>query len=223
MMKSLLKALPISLLSLIALLSTSTIFPGCGGESEQYVVIETEYGNMKAKLFNDTPQHRDNFIKLVKENYYDGLIFHRVINGFMIQGGDPNSRSAAPGAPLGAGGPGYQVPAEIGKLHFKGALAAARNNNPEKASSGSQFYVVQGQAVNESLLNNLASQKGITYTDEQRKTYMQVGGTPQLDNEYTVFGEVVEGLDVIDKIAAVQTGQADRPVQDVKMTIKLAD
>jgi peptidyl-prolyl cis-trans isomerase B (cyclophilin B) len=195
----------------------------CGGETEQYVVIETEYGTMKAKLFNETPQHRDNFVKLVKENYYDDLIFHRVINGFMIQGGDPNSRNAAQGAPLGAGGPGYQIPAEIGKPHFKGALASARNNNPQKMSSGSQFYIVQGGPVDDNMLNAISSQRGITYTEEQRKKYKEMGGTPQLDNEYTVFGEVVEGLDVIDKIAAVQTGQGDRPVKDVKMKIKMAN
>jgi peptidyl-prolyl cis-trans isomerase B (cyclophilin B) len=141
----------------------------------------------------------------------------------MIQGGDPNSRNAAPGVPLGAGGPGYQIPAEIGKPHVKGALAAARTNNPEKASSGSQFYIVQGTIQNDGALNQIASQRGITYTADQLKKYKEIGGTPQLDNEYTVFGEVVEGLDVIDKIAAVQTGQGDRPVQDVKMKIKLAN
>lgn len=224
-MKPRLKTIFTSIPFAAALFITSALsmFSCNSGDKEQYVLIETDFGNMKAKLFNDTPQHRDNFIKLVKENYYDGLTFHRVINGFMIQGGDPNSRNAEIGAPLGAGGPGYQVPAEIGKPHFKGALAAARNNNPEKASSGSQFYIVQGRDVNEQVLNSMATQKGITYTDEQRKKYMQYGGTPQLDNEYTVFGEVVEGLDVIDKIAAVQTAAADRPVQDVTMKIKLVD
>jgi len=207
-----------------ALLCTLIIgFSSCSGEKNQYALIETDFGNMKVMLYNETPQHRDNFVKLVKEHYYDDLLFHRVINGFMIQGGDPNSKNAPPDAPLGAGGPGYQIPAEIGLPHIKGALAAARTNNPEKASSGSQFYLVQGTAQTERSLSNIAGQKGITYTPEQIKTYTERGGTPQLDNEYTVYGMVVEGLDVIDKIAAVQTNQANRPVQDVKMHIKLLD
>lgn len=223
-MKSLMKTLPVSTLCLLAFLSTISLgLASCGGDTAQYVMIETDFGNMKVKLYDETPQHRDNFVKLVKENYYDDLLFHRVISGFMIQGGDPNSKNAAPGTPLGAGGPGYQIPAEIGKPHIKGALAAARTNNPEKASSGSQFYVVQGTPQTENSLRGLAKQKGITYTEDELKRYTELGGTPQLDNEYTVFGEVVEGLDVIDKIAAVQTGQADRPVQDVKMKIRMAN
>jgi peptidyl-prolyl cis-trans isomerase B (cyclophilin B) len=215
---------PVSL-SALALLMVCTM-TSCGGESEQYVLIETEYGNMKAKLFNETPQHRDNFVKLVSEGFYNDLLFHRVINGFMIQGGDPNSKNAAPEAPLGAGGPGYQIPAEIGKYHFKGALAAARqgdNVNPEKKSSGSQFYVVQGSVQSDANIDNIAKMRSLTYSDEDRKRYTTDGGTPQLDGEYTVFGQVVEGLDVIDKIAAVQTGRGDRPVQDIKMQIKLVN
>jgi peptidyl-prolyl cis-trans isomerase B (cyclophilin B) len=211
--------------SALALLMVCTM-TSCNGEKEQYVVIETEYGNMKAKLFNETPQHRDNFIKLVNEGYYNDLLFHRVINGFMIQGGDPDSKGAAADTPLGGGGPGYQIPAEIGKYHFKGALAAARTGgavNPEKKSSGSQFYVVQGSVQSDAALDNISQSRGITYSAEDRQRYKSTGGTPQLDNEYTVFGQVVEGLDVIDKIAATQTGRGDRPVQDVKMQIKLAD
>ncbi len=226
-MKSLLKILPANTLFLLAfLVATSFGIISCGGEKEQYVLIETDFGNMKVKLYNETPQHRDNFVKLVKEKYYDDLLFHRIINGFMIQGGDPNSKNAAPGAPLGAGGPGYQVPAEIGKPHIKGALAAARTSdavNPQKMSSGSQFYIVHGSLQNENALINIARQKGITYTADDLKRYQELGGTPQLDNDYTVFGEVVEGLDVIDKIAAVQKGQGDRPVEDVKMRIKMAN
>jgi len=212
--------------TLVLLLAFGMTLSSCGGEKEHYVVIETEYGNMKAKLFNETPQHRDNFIKLVGEGFYNDLLFHRVINGFMIQGGDPNSKNANGTAPLGAGGPGYQIPAEIGKYHFKGALAAARqgdNVNPEKKSSGSQFYIVQGTIQSDAALDNVARQRGLTYSPEDRKQYKENGGTPQLDGEYTVFGQVVEGLDVIDKIAAVQTARGDRPVQDVKMQIKLAD
>lgn len=209
--------------ALILLTGSLFVLQSCGGDENQYVLIETDFGNMKVMLYNETPQHRDNFVKLVNEKYYDDLLFHRVINGFMIQGGDPNSRNAQPGAPLGMGGPGYQIPAEIGKPHIKGALAAARTNNPQKLSSGSQFYLVQGTVQNDQSLNSIAQQKGITYTADQIKLYKERGGTPQLDNEYTVFGEVVEGLDVIDKIAAVQTGQGDRPVQDVKMRIKMAN
>lgn len=209
--------------ALILLTGSMFVLQSCGGDENQYVLIETDFGNMKVMLYNETPQHRDNFVKLVNEKYYDDLLFHRVINGFMIQGGDPNSRNAQPGAPLGMGGPGYQIPAEIGKPHIKGALAAARTNNPQKLSSGSQFYLVQGTVQNDQSLNSIAQQKGITYTADQIKLYKERGGTPQLDNEYTVFGEVVEGLDVIDKIAAVQTGQGDRPVQDVKMRIKMAN
>lgn len=224
-MKSRLNIGTTSAIALLAILLTTAVglTTSCGGEENQYALIETEYGNMKVKLYNETPQHRDNFVKLVKEKYYDDLLFHRVISGFMIQGGDPNSRNAPADTPLGAGGPGYQIPAEIGQPHIKGALAAARTNNPEKASSGSQFYLVQGTAQDERSLSNLAGQKGMTYTPEQIKQYTEHGGTPQLDNEYTVYGMVVEGLDVIDKIAAVQTGQGNRPVQDVKMRIKLVN
>ena len=139
------------------------------GDGFTYAVISTEYGDMKVRLYNSTPQHRDNFIKLAKEGFYDDLLFHRVIQDFMIQGGDPDSKTAAPDQMLGQGGPGYTLPAE------------------------------------------------------QRQRYLEVGGSPVLDGEYTVFGEVVEGLDVIDKIAAVPTGQANRPVRDVRMTVKLVD
>jgi cyclophilin family peptidyl-prolyl cis-trans isomerase len=218
------KSRPISVFTLLMLILVSGMgLTSCNKENNQYVLIETDFGNMKVKLYNETPQHRDNFVKLVKEKYYDDLLFHRIIKGFMIQGGDPNSRNAGPDAPLGVGGPGYQIPAEIGMPHIKGALAAARTNNPEKASSGSQFYIVQGTPQNEKSIDGVAKQKGITYTPEQIKEYTQRGGTPQLDGDYTVFGMVVEGLDVIDKIASVQTGRADRPVQDVKMHIKLVN
>ena len=225
-MKFRLKTTPWSIIKLIApAFLLLTLLVSCG-DKEQYVIIETEYGNMKAKLYNETPQHRDNFVKLVQEKFYDGLLFHRVINGFMIQGGDPNSRDAAAGAPLGSGGPGYQIPAEIGKFHFKGALAAARTGdavNPEKKSSGSQFYIVQGTVQSDGALDNIASQRNLVYSTADRERYKTEGGTPQLDGEYTVFGEVVEGLDVVDKIAAVQTARGDRPVQDVKMHIKLVN
>lgn len=193
-------------------------------KSEQYILIETDFGSMKALLYNSTPKHRDNMVKLIKEGYYDDLLFHRVIPNFMIQGGDPDSRGADPGQMLGQGGPGYTVDAEIGAYHFKGALSAARLSdqvNPEKASSGSQFFIVHGDKVQDAMLDRWSQEKGLEYTPEQRKLYREVGGYPFLDGDYTVFGEVVEGLDVIDKIATVPKGQADRPVQDVKMKISL--
>lgn len=194
-------------------------------EKQYYVLIETPYGNMVAKLYNETPQHRDNFIKLVNQGFYNDLLFHRVINQFMIQGGDQNSRNAKPGQMLGDGNLGYMVPAEFVDtlFHRKGALAAARNNNPEKASSSNQFYIVQGQVWTEDQLNMMAFRFGKTFTEEQKKVYTTEGGTPHLDGDYTVFGQVIEGLDVIDKIAAVKTGMADRPVEDVKMKISVIE
>ena len=180
-------------------------------------IITTEYGDIKGVLYNDTPQHRDNFIKLVEEGWYNGSIFHRVIKNFMIQGGQ--------GA-TGKQDPGYTVPAEFVPAHYhqKGALAAARmgdNVNPQRASSGSQFYIVQGQTFNDQMLDAMEQRSGIKYTEEQRRVYTTVGGTPHLDGAYTVFGQVTDGLEVVDKIAAVKTGSADKPVNDVEMTIKV--
>jgi len=178
------------------------------------VLIHTDLGDIKIALYNDTPQHRDNFIKLAKEGFYDGSIFHRVIKGFMIQGG---------GAPEGKEGTSYLIPAELlpNHIHKKGALAAARTNNPKKESSGSQFYIVQGEKVSSEQLNQFDSRRLVKYTPEQRATYMSVGGTPFLDSDYTVFGEVIEGLDVVDKIAAVQTAPGDKPLKDIKMSMKV--
>ena len=190
------------------------------------VLIETDSGNMTVRLSNATPQHRDNFIKLAEKGYFDGLLFHRVIEGFMIQGGDPDSRDARPGQPLGMGGPGYTVPAEFvdSLIHLKGAIAAARTGgptNPEKRSSGSQFYIVQGKVISAAQLDQIEAQKGIRYSPEQRKAYLTTGGTPFLDREYTVFGYVVDGLDVLDKIASTPTDRRDRPQKDIKMKIKV--
>lgn len=187
------------------------------------VSIETPYGTMLAELSNMTPQHRDNFLKLAEEQYYDDLLFHRVIKGFMIQGGDPNSRNAPAGQMLGMGGPNYQIPAEFSDdlVHLKGALAAARTNNPEKKSSGSQFYIVQGAPQAEATLRQVEMSKGFNYTPEQRDAYLTVGGTPHLDRDYTVFGRVIEGLDILDKIADEETGQGDRPKKDVKMKVRV--
>jgi cyclophilin family peptidyl-prolyl cis-trans isomerase len=187
------------------------------------VEIETEFGTMTAELYNATPKHRDNFIKLAEEGYYNDLLFHRVINSFMIQGGDPDSRNAAPGKPLGMGGPSYQIPAEIVDTlcHLKGTICAARTNNPEKKSSGSQFYIVQGSSVTEATLTQIENMRGFHYTPEQRAEYLLSGGTPHLDREYTVFGRVIKGFEVIDKIATTETGPGDRPKKDVKMKIKV--
>lgn len=211
--------------SLYTLLLAGVLMLGIGcQEGPTYALIETDYGNMKVELYDSTPLHKENFIKLANEGFYDDLLFHRVIEGFMIQGGDPESKGVEKGKALGSGGPGYKIDAEIGAPHFKGTLAAARQGgpiNPEKKSSGSQFYIVQGKAYNESQLRGIASSKGITYNEAQIKKYEEVGGTPQLDMDYTVFGEVVEGLDVIDKIAAVPTAPGDRPIEDVKMKIRI--
>ena len=194
-------------------------------EGPQTVVeIETNFGTMTAVLYNGTPKHRDNFIKLAEEGFYDDLLFHRIIRGFMIHGGDPDSRGAAPGISLGQGGPGYTVPAEIRPeyIHKKGALAAARLGdqiNPSKASSGSQFYIVQGSVYTPESLGPLEQQRG--YTGDQKNLYFSIGGTPQLDGGYTVFGEVIQGLDVLDKIAATKTAPGDRPLEDVKMKVRV--
>jgi cyclophilin family peptidyl-prolyl cis-trans isomerase len=192
--------------------------------TETLALIETSMGNLKIKLYNSTPKHKANFIKLVKEGYYDGLLFHRVIQNFMMQGGDPKSKDAISGLMLGSGGPGYTIPAEIGKHHFKGALAAARtggDSNPNKESSGSQFYIVQGQTIDRSQLGMMTSGKNINYTDADKKKYETIGGAPFLDGDYTVFGEVVEGMQVIDKICSVQCDSNNRPVQDIKMKIRM--
>lgn len=191
--------------------------------NERIVEISTSYGKMKIKLYNETPKHRDNFIKLASEGFYNDLLFHRVINGFMIQGGDPNSKNAGPDVMLGSGDVGYKIPAEINDklIHKKGTLCAARDGNPEKASSGCQFYVVQGKKLTDAELDQLDKNRPVKYTAEQRNIYKTVGGTAFLDNNYTVYGEVIEGMDVIDKIAAVKTKPGDRPVEDVKMTVKV--
>lgn len=189
----------------------------------QVVLITTDLGKMKVRLYDATPKHRDNFIKLVQQGFYDSLIFHRVIKGFMIQGGDPKSKHAKPGEMLGNGDVGYTIPAEFvdSLYHKKGVLAAARDNNPQKASSGCQFYIVQGKVFTDQELDMMEQQRGKKWTAEQRKTYTTVGGTPHLDGNYTVYGIVVEGLDVLDKIATVPTAPGDRPLQDVRMKIAL--
>ncbi len=248
-----------------------------GEKGNRQVEINTEFGNIKIKLYDETPLHRDNFIKLTKDGFYTDLLFHRVIQGFMIQGGDPESKNAQPGKRLGGGDLGYTIPAEINPkfFHRKGVLAAAREGdatNPEKRSSASQFYIVQGKVFRPGELDSLQTKLGdsrkqsmfqakvkavepelnklasegkqdeimarynalkaeviaedaklapIKFTEDQRKAYTTIGGYPSLDNNYTIFGEVTEGLDVLDKIAAQPTDQFNRPQKDIKFTIKL--
>lgn len=203
----------------------SLLLSACGGDGKTYVIIETEFGDMKAELYNETPIHKENFIKLTQEGFYDGTLFHRIIKGFMVQGGDPQSKGAAAGARLGGGGPGYTLEAEIGAPHFKGTLAAARTggaSNPDKRSSGSQFYVVDGSPIGDAQLNNQEAKFNFKYNEAQRAKYKEVGGTPGLDMDYTVFGELVDGFDVLEKIASVQKDGSDRPLKDVPMKVRLA-
>lgn len=189
-------------------------------------VIETDMGHITIKFYDDdAPAHAANFKKLAKEGFYDGTTFHRVIKNFMIQGGDPNSKDNDP-TNDGIGGPGYTIPHEIKRIHKRGALAAARQGdqvNPKKASSGSQFYIVQNGVTPLAQLRNIENQMrqmgkpGFFFTEEQIEAYTTVGGTPHLDGEYTVYGEVVSGLDVMDKIAEVAVGPNARPIENVVM------
>ncbi len=269
---------------LITVFQLSLFLTACsgGGKKDYLITIKTKFGEMKAILYDATPKHKANFIKLAKEGYYDSLLFHRVINQFMIQTGDPNSKGAAPGVKLGNGGPSYTIPPEFNPnlIHQKGAIAAARegdNINPKKESSGSQFYIVQGkvytldelkatrinynelykdfndyvrkpenkalfdQAVElqkenkiDSLRNLILSKKDamakeydvnfdLPLSDLQIQKYTTVGGVPHLDGNYTVFGQVIDGLDVIDKIAAVKTDANDRPIDDVMLTVTVTE
>ena len=209
--------------------STKTTSKRTAATRARMAEITTNYGTIVIKLYDSTPLHRDNFVKLVKEGFYDSLLFHRVIDSFMIQGGDPESKNAPDSAQLGAGeAPGDRIPAEFNKNYFhkKGALAAARDDNPQKASSNCQFYIVQGKPYSDTVLNMLECQirndnPAFYFTDQQRKVYKTLGGTPFLDQNYTVFGEVVKGLEIVDKIATLPRDANDRPVQNVRMHIRM--
>ena len=212
---------------------------------ETRAIIETSHGPILVKLYNETPRHRDNFIKLAKENFYDSLLFHRVMDDFMIQGGDPDSRNAAPDRNLGGGGPGYLIEHEIGAPHLKGTLAAARTQNPQKKSSGSQFYIVEGKIQTDADLNAVEKRKGIKYNATQRELYKTIGGAAFLDQDYTVFGEIIDednsfsgkiqrilsgrdaapikSTEVLESIASVPVGKSNRPKEDVKMAVRILE
>ncbi len=186
----------------------------------KFVVIETNKGSIKIEVYNDVPQHAANFLKLVKEGFYDSLLFHRVIPSFMIQGGDPISKNAPSKQMLGNGDLGYKVPAEF-KLptyyHKKGALAAARDNNPEKASSGCQFYIVVGKIFTDADLNNMEQRGRFKYSEQARTDYKTIGGTPHLDGDYTVYGQVITGQEIVDAISLVPRDTNNRPNEDVRI------
>jgi len=193
---------------------------------EYYVLVMTSKGDIVLKLYNETPLHRDNFVSKVKQGFYDSLLFHRVIDSFMIQGGDPDSKYAKKDEALGNGSaPGDRIAAEIlatkGILHKRGALGAARSPNPEKASSNCQFYIVQRHAWTKEELQKEAIRRDTVFNAEQVKTYTTIGGSPHLDNHYTVFGEAVSGLDVVDSIAATPRDRRNRPVANIRMRMFL--
>ena len=222
-------------LHLIIIGLTSLLFSQCsiinnvtGKNKKMEKTIETTEGKIKIRLYDETPLHKANFDKLCNEKFYDGIIFHRVIKGFMIQTGDPASKNPTPEGRYGSGGPGYTIPAEFVPtlFHKKGAIAAARMGdmgNPEKASSGSQFYIVVGEVYTLDKLKKLEAnmQRSIPefkFSEEAIQAYTTIGGTPHLDGAYTVFGEVVEGIEVVDKIAKTPTGSMDRPNTDIFIT-----
>ena len=223
-MSSMMKHFKSALLAFAVMLLVS-----CSTGKEYIVRMYTTAGNIDLKLYNETPKHRDNFVRLVKDNVYDSLLFHRVISDFMIQGGDPMSRNAAKGELLGEGDLGYTVEAEFMPkvlFHKRGALAAAREGddvNPRKASSASQFYIVWGRVFTPEKLREYEISyerrmgRDIVITPEQEVVYTSIGGTPHLDGEYTVFGEVVKGLDVVDSIQRVACDNNDRPLEDVRI------
>lgn len=191
----------------------------CSFAQKYKAIMDTDFGKIEIMLFDKTPKHRDNFIKLAKEGFYDGLLFHRVIPEFMVQGGDPNSKNAKSGEMLGSGGLDYRVDAEFVNEYFhqKGALAAARDNNPEKKSSSCQFYIVTGKTFTADELKKIAPRLGRELTQEQMDVYQKIGGAPHLDGNYTVFGQVTKGLDIPEKISKVERNNNDRPHNDIRI------
>ncbi len=188
------------------------------------IKITTDSGVIVVRLSDSTPLHRDNFVKLVNQHFYDSLLFHRVIGEFMIQGGDPESKMVAPGAMLGNGGGDLaRIPAEIkpSLYHKRGVLAAARDGNPQKASSGCQFYIVQGKKFTDQELDMAETRVGRKYSITERMVYKNIGGTPWLDGNYTVFGEIESGIEVVDKIAGVPKDGSDRPLGDIRMKMEV--
>jgi peptidyl-prolyl cis-trans isomerase B (cyclophilin B) len=202
------------------------VFAGlsCQPDAETLALIRTDYGDITVRLFEHTPRHRDNFIRLAQSGFYDSLLFHRVVRDFMIQGGDPDSRSASRNERLGGGGPGYELEPEIRAPHLKGALAAARMPDavsPGKRSNGAQFFIVQGTPQTDESLDLVERQTGEKIEPALRAQYLRLGGAPVLDGRYTVFGAVIKGLDVIDRIAAVPRDEFDRPLKDIRMQVKI--
>ena len=210
----------------VLLISAYSTNPAVGirkGDLTKDVELVTTKGTMVIRLSDSTPRHRDNFIKLVNQHFYDGILFHRVMSQFMVQIGDPKSKNAKPGEALGQGGPGYAIPAEMRPylFHKKGALAAARTPdeiNPTRESNGSQFYLVHGRVYSDEELNSVETRlNGYKIPEAHREVYKTIGGTPSLDQKYTIFGEVIKGIAVIDSIAAVPTGERNRPLEDVRI------
>ena len=211
------------LLIVMILVTSASTYQVQKGDLTKDVELVTTKGTLVIRLSDSTPLHRNNFIKLVNQHFYDGILFHRVMSQFMVQTGDPKSKNAKPGEALGQGGPGYAVPAEIKPylFHKKGALAAARTPdeiNPTRESNGSQFYLVHGRVYSDEELNSVETRlNGYKIPEAHRAVYKTIGGTPSLDQKYTVFGEVIKGISVIDSIAAVTTGERNRPVEDVRI------
>lgn len=218
-------------LVILFLFASCSVFKKTNKESiaanlPHFVKIETDSGTMIVKLSNKTPQTTANFLKLVQEHFYDGLLFHRVVKGFMIQGGDPDSKNAVPGQVLGEGGLKYTIPAEFDTslFHQKGAIAMARENddvNPKKASSSTQFYIVEGRTFTNNEMGKIEEKFKILIPESHRQVYRSIGGAPFLDMNYSVFGQVVDGLDVIDKIAQAAKDQHNRPLHDIPMKISI--
>jgi len=211
---------------LLVILLIPTLLVAQNRKKKDYLVsLNTQFGTMRLVLYDQTPKHKENFIRLVNQKFYDSLLFHRIIPLFMIQGGDPNSRKATTDEPLGSGSVGDRIPAEFVPtlFHKKGALSAARDNNPEKASSPNQFYIVQGRVWDDEgwqkQLQRIETMKGRIPTDAQKQVYKTLGGSPHLDGNYTVFGEVIDGIALVDSIAKQPRNEMDRPLKDVRMTM----